>query len=164
MFKTRRRKIIAACLGVLAVAIAAGFWVSPTFDCGTRIPSGAQVVQVTATDTELHLDSSTVRAGDVYLVLNPSAQSVSFISELPPDFQTGGRDLLPLSDDQIASIRRIGSAQGTADNGFSVHECGNVVKVTVFAGNYVLLIDLNQGGGGAPIPALLLVAVLEVLP
>ncbi len=131
---------------------------------GTRIPPGGQAVQVTATDTELHLDPSTVRAGDVYLVVDEAMGGVTFISELPPDFQNGGRDHMPLSDEDIASIREIGSAEGTAEDAFSIGGYGNVFKVTVFPGNYALLFDLNEGDGQAPDPSLLLVAILEVRP
>lgn len=149
-------------MAVTVVALLAAVLVG----CGatTQIPPGAQVVHVTATDTELRLDPSTVRAGYVYLVLEPSAESVDFISRLPPDFQVGGRDLLPLSDDDIASIKKIGSAQGMVHGGLSVGGYGNVFKTgPLLEGKYAFLINLNQGGA-APLPSLLLVAVFEILP
>jgi hypothetical protein len=155
--------VIRGLVAVLLAGIVAGTFAGCELFCKTRVPADGQVVRISATATELRLDPSSVRAGDVYLELDPAEHGVSFISELPPDFQTGGRDLLPLSDEDIASIRQIGSAEGTAENAFSIGGCGNVFKVTVFPGNYALVIDRNVGAG-PPAPALLLVAVLQVLP
>lgn len=143
------------------VALLAGMLVG----CGatTRIPPGAQAVHVTATDTELRLDPSTVRAGDVYLVLESSAESVDFVSRVK-DMNDPNGPPLPLSDDDIASIKRIGSAQGTQVGVFSVGGYGSVFKIgPLLEGKYAFLIDGNQGGD-AWSPSLLLLAVLEVLP
>ena len=57
-------------LGVVATGCAGGL---------TPIPSGAQQVHIADTDTSLDLQPATVRAGDVYVVLDGPRQSVVLV-------------------------------------------------------------------------------------
>ena len=56
MFKTRRRKIIAACLGVLAVAVAAGWWVTRTWTVTGEIRDTAIVLSPDHAGTVVNLE------------------------------------------------------------------------------------------------------------
>ena len=62
------------------------------------IPSGAQQVQVTVTDSGVVLQPESVAAGDVYLVLDDG--SISFVERKAGAYGTSE----PLSEEQIAQI------------------------------------------------------------
>lgn len=153
--------------------------------CGrgqARIPAGAQEVHIVVIESGLRLDRATVRAGDVYVVLDTPRSSVGFVSR-----QRGNLDNGPLSDDDIARLAH-GDTQGFAVGGFDVQGCsdeqraedlgrmgycGNVFKNTLVPGKYAFtgpgwseqqtepLVAPTAGPPGS-LPGW--VAVLEVLP
>lgn len=144
--------------------------------CGrgqASIPDGAQEVHVVITESEVRLDPSTVRAGDVYLVLDaPLDASIGFVKQARTAAATPG----PLSDDDLARLAR-GDTQGTmieamraggcspeqdaADRG-QMGYCGNVRMVVLVEGKYAILGDAPQGDPTTGhLPPM---GVLEVLP
>jgi hypothetical protein len=112
------------------------------------IPSGAQQVHVTASESDVTLHPATVAAGDVYLVLG--GEAVSFVErKTGPDATPE-----PLSDEQLAEIRR-GNVQDTSTSGLEANNCdadqnaaaqgqlgpcGNVMLVTVRPGKYLVVV------------------------
>jgi hypothetical protein len=120
--------------------------------CGraTPIPAGAQVVHVVITATEVRLTPTTVRAGDVYLVLDePLNGSIMFAERQRSADERPG----PLSDDDLERIAH-GDTEGTAIGGLDaggcspeqdaedrgqMGPCGNVMKVVLVAGKYAVL-------------------------
>jgi hypothetical protein len=138
----------------------------------TPVPSGAQQVHVTSTDSELHLQPETVRAGDVYLVLDGPRQSVVLVSRKRTAEETPG----PMTDDDLERITH-GDTEGTSMEGFSVGcsadqraaarnlvgYCGNVYKLVLGAGKYAILLDSPDSDPPRLVPARSMV-VLEVTP
>ena len=139
----------------------------------TPIPAGAQVVHVMIEDSRVVIQPATVRAGDVYLVLDtPPDGSVSFVARQDTASATPG----PLNDEDLARVRggdtfhtasttlNAGSCdagQRAEDRG-KMGPCGNVMKVLVGPGAYALI-----GGGPDPNPTtgeVVSIAVLTVLP
>ena len=111
------------------------------------IPSGAQQVQITITDSGVELQPESVPAGDVYLVLDDGA--INFIERKAGAY--GSNE--PLTDQQIAQIRD-GDLQDTSMSGFEATNCdpeqraaargmtgpcGNVMLVQVRPGSYLLV-------------------------
>lgn len=155
--------------------------------CGraTPIPAGAQVVHLVITETEVRLTPRTVRAGDVYLVLDEPLQgSFMFAERQPSAEETPG----PLSDDDLERLAH-GDTEGTAIGGLDaggcsaeqdaedrgqMGPCGNVMKVVLVAGKYAVLgpgwreqmtessVDPTADPAGFVPPASM--AVLVVLP
>jgi hypothetical protein len=153
--------------------------------CGrdqARIPAGAQEVHIAVIESGLRLDPATVRAGDVYVVLDTPRSSVGFASRMRDNLQIG-----PLTDDDIVRLAH-GDTQGLALGGFDVQGCsdeqraedlgqmgycGNVFKNTLVPGKYAFtgpgwseqqtepLVPPTPGPPGS-LPAW--VAVLQVLP
>jgi hypothetical protein len=139
--------------------------------CGrgqTPVPAGAQQVHVAVTESEVRLNPATVRAGDVYVVLDTPGSSVGFAQRQRTAAETPG----PFSDAQLDSFSH-GDGQGTAISGFDDTSCsdaqraedrgmqgycGNVFKVVLAAGKYAFF--LHRADGVTPRS----VAVLEVLP
>jgi hypothetical protein len=82
MFKTRRRKIIAACLGVLAVAVAAGWWVTRTWTVTGEIRDTAIVLSPDHAGTVVNFELRNVgsEACDLIVVLTSLA-----VDALPVD-------------------------------------------------------------------------------
>ena len=131
------------------------------------IPAGAQVVHVTVTTASVTINPTTVRAGDVYVVLDGPELSVGFAMSVPNAGATPG----PLSDEDLNRLRR-GDLQGLGLSGFEVGcdaaqraedrgkigYCGNVRKQPVQPGKYAFYIGSPEGGG------IRSMAVLEVLP
>jgi hypothetical protein len=114
----------------------------------TPIPAGAQVIHIAVIESELRLDRATVRAGDVYLVLDTPRSSVGFASRMRGDLETG-----PLSDEDIARLAH-GDTQGLAIGGFDLFgcsneqraedlglmgPCGNAFKTVLVEGRYAVL-------------------------
>lgn len=139
----------------------------------TPIPEGAQVVHVVITTSEVRLDPPTVRAGEVYLVLDaPVSGSFAFVERKAAADATPG----PLSDDDLARLAR-GDTQGTSVGGLDaggcseeqnaedrgrMGPCGNVMKVSLVDGKYAIVGGSPEGDpatGRVP-PS----AVLQVLP
>ena len=143
--------------------------------CGlgqTPIPLGAQQVHVVVTDAEVQLTPATVRAGDVYVVLDTPGSSVSFVQRQRTATETPG----PLTDDDLDRLAH-GDTQGTAIGGFDdsgctaeqraegrgrMGPCGNAFKVVLTPGRYAFftgnLEDRSAGDYSGSI------AVLEVVP
>ena len=119
------------------------------------IPPGAQQVQVTATRARIALQPTSVAAGDVYLVLNLSAGATEL--EIVR-IGVGG-----LTDAQIAQLQQTGDA-GVAGGyeSLSASCCGNVVKETLVAGNYPILLP-GLAGSAAVVPPIA-TAILHVTP
>jgi hypothetical protein len=146
------------------------------------IPAGAQEVHIVVIESGLRLDPATVRAGDIYVVLDTPRSSVGFVSR-----KRGNLDNGPLSDDDIARLAH-GDTQGFAVEGFDLEGCsdeqraedlgqmgycGNVFKMVLVPGKYAFtgpgwseqqteaLVPPTPGPPGS-LPRW--VAVLEVLP
>ena len=154
---------------VTGTVLAAGALVA--CDTATRIPPGAQQVHVVGTGTEVRLDPPTVRAGDVYLVLEGSAL---FFQHSGAPGEAG-----PMSEDDVARLAQNGDLRFNTME-LSPGYAGNDYKFTLAAGKYAFLPVANEERPGAdaearsdlcfrdpaacaalpPLP----VAVLEVLP
>lgn len=148
-----------------------GLLVGVLVGCGrgqTPIPPGAQQVHVVVTESELRLDPATVRAGDIYVVLDTPRSSVGFVQRQRGPSETPG----PLSDDDLARLAH-GDTQGTAIGGFDLvgcsdsqraedrgkmGYCGNVFKVVLTQGKYAFF---TGNVDGVPPRS---IAVFEVLP
>lgn len=120
------------------------------------IPPGAQQVAVVTTTTAVTLSPAEVPAGDVYLILT---------------FPTGGPGELRLvrgaggglSDAQLSQLAQTGDAgEGTSGEALSASCCGNVVKETLAAGKYAIV--LPGPAGSAPVAPPLSTATLTVDP
>jgi hypothetical protein len=69
----------------------------------TPIPEGAQVVKVVITASDVRLDPTIVRPGEVYLVLEaPEEGSFAFVERKAAADATAG----PLSEDALARVMR----------------------------------------------------------
>jgi hypothetical protein len=138
--------------------------------CGsgsTPIPAGAQEVHVVITESEVRLDPATVRAGDVYLVLDaPADGSIVFVEQQLTATETPG----PLSDEALERLAG-GDTEGTAIGGIDAGgcdpaqnaaarghtgPCGNAMHLVLVEGKYAILGDAPELQ-----PQM---AVLEVLP
>lgn len=128
---------------VVLIGLLAGVLVG----CGrgqTSIPTDAPELHIVVTASEVRLDPATVRAGDLYVVLDTPGSSVGFVQRQRSAAETPG----PLSDEDLARLAD-GDLEGTAIGGFSdagcsaqqraedrgrIGPCGNVVKVVLTAG------------------------------
>ena len=134
------------------------------------IPSGAQQVNVTVTSSGVELHPDSVPPGDVYLVLDEGA--IQFIERKAGPYAAAE----PLTDEQIAQIGE-GNLQDTSSSGFEAGTCdpeqnaaargmtgpcGNVMKVTVQPGKYLIFAGAPEEPG-AP-SAVLTVPPVEQLP
>ena len=162
----RRAMASGTVLGLLGALLAA---------CGpgqTPIPPGAQQVHVVVMESEVVLTPTTIRAGDVYIVLDaPEDGSFLFVRQKSAAAATPG----PLSDDDLARLARR-DTQGTAIEGLDaggcapeqdaaarghIGPCGNVYLVRLVEGKYAILGETPEGGSPDVPPPM---AVLEVLP
>jgi hypothetical protein len=135
------------------------------------VPSGAQLVHVVVSDTEIRLSPATVRAGDVYLVLDTSPSSVFFVSRKRTAADSPG----PMGADDLARLARgdteatsmegfgNGCAQGRPENHLKIGRCGDTFKLVLGAGKYALMTDDPSGDPSGFVPPRAM-AVLEVLP
>ena len=129
------------------------------------IPSGAQQVHITVTESGVELQPNSVPAGDVYLVLDDGA--ISFIERKAGAYATTE----PLTDEQIAQIGD-GNLQDTSASGLEANNCdpqqnasargmtgpcGNVMKVTLQPGKYLIVAGAPEEPGSPS-------AVLEASP
>lgn len=161
-FSIRRTGRLAVLIALLAIATA-GCWRGQA-----TIPPGGRQVHVSVTGANVRLEPATVRAGDVYVVLDSPGSSVGFASRQTSAEATPG----PLRDDDLARLG-LGDAQWTAISGFDnvgcsadqraedgglMGHCGNVFKETLTPGKYAFFIGGLEGGGTHSI------AVLEVVP
>ena len=126
------------------------------------VPPGAQVVHVVVNGDSLRLEPSTVRAGDVYLVIdNPGTRVTLVERQSTPDESPG-----PLSDAELDRVAH-GDLFHTSntcciENG----RYGNVGKLAAAAGAYVFVTDdptaLAEKSGGVIPPES--IGVLRVEP
>lgn len=161
------RNSAVALVGLLAVVLVGCSRATP-------IPAGAQQVHVVITGSEVRLDPATVRAGEVYLVLDaPLEGSIVFVQRKRTAAESPG----PLSDDDLARLAQ-GDTQGTEIGGMDaggcsaaqnaedrgqMGPCGNVMKVVLREGKYAIVggaPEVDPTTGLPPPP----MAVLEVLP
>jgi hypothetical protein len=159
-----QRSILWLTLGVLVLV-----------GCGRgqeAVPAGAQLVSVNATESEVRLDPPTVRAGEVYVVLETPGSSVGFVQRKSTAEEKPG----PLTDEDLARLAH-GDTEGTAISGFEdigcspeqraedrgrMGPCGNVFKLVLVAGKYAFFAgDLDGAPTGDHSGS---IAVLEVLP
>jgi hypothetical protein len=156
---------------ILTLALVAGV----STGCGsglTPVPSGAQQVHVADTDSSLDLQPATVRAGDVFVVLDGPRQNVVFVARKNTADATPG----PMSDDDLDRLRH-SDTEGTSTEGLSVAcstnqraaargqvgYCGNVYKYTLAPGKYAfLLAPPDDSSPGLISPQTM--AILEVTP
>jgi hypothetical protein len=134
---------------ILLIAIVVG--------CATKtaIPSGAQTVNVVGTENAVRLDPTTVRAGDLYLVLDVPQRGVELV------YRGGSNAREPLTADDLAHLSQDVDAEGLALESLSASCCGNVFKVSLPPGRYAFILRDPASGVGRP-PASF--AVLEVSP
>jgi hypothetical protein len=155
-FRVPRLSAAAMAATLLALAACTG---------NAPIPSGAQHVQVSVTDSAVELQPDSVAAGDVYLVLDHG--SISFVERKAGAYGTSE----PLTDEQIAQVGD-GNLQDTSISGLEANNCdpeqnaaargmtgpcGNVMLVTVQPGRYLILAGAPEQGGAPS-------AVLTVTP
>jgi hypothetical protein len=102
--------------------------------CATRtvIPDGAQRVHLESTPDVVHLEPSTVQAGDIYFVIDGSGALVVEKSDAP-----GARR--GFTDDELAAFIRTGDVFHTAIQDVTAGYAGNVFKLTLGPGRYAFL-------------------------
>jgi hypothetical protein len=139
----------------------------------TAIPEGAQVVHVVMTDDEVTLQPAVVRSGDVYLVVDePPDGSLTFVARQDSEAATPGPlgsaelDRLRSGDTFHTSATGIDAGgcspeQDAAGRGMLGH-CGNVLKLTLAAGDYAIVGGSPEADPATGRPAPL--AVLTVSP
>jgi hypothetical protein len=131
------------------------------------IPAGAQQVHVVITESSVRLAPSTVRAGDVYLVLDAPPDGSLFF------FSRGGSPVLsPLTQSDLDRLAG-GNTQGTEMTGLDaggcspaqnaedrgrLGPCGNVLKVVLEPGRYAVTAEPLEGVGTNSTPLALLEA------
>ena len=127
-------------LCALAVLIAS---VTPGCDVHTpmAVPAGAQQVRVMVSESEVRLSPTTVRAGDVYLVLDGPGQGFSFVTLGGGPFDDAAIARLGDGDLQDTAIEAFqvtcGPNEWSEDHGWE--GCGNVFRVFVSEGQYAIL-------------------------
>lgn len=136
----------------------------------TAVPAGAQVVHVIATEQSITLAPNSVRAGDVYLVLDEPTRSIQFVQSMTSAEATPG----PLDDESLDRLRH-GDTFHTAVSGLDaggcspaqdaenrgrMGPCGNVMQVVLSPGSYAVVTGALEVGGATP-PR---IAVLTVVP
>ncbi len=156
------------------VAVAA-FLAGALVGCGrgqTAVPAGAQLVHVVVDGQKVRLDPATVRAGDVYVVLDTPGSGVGFAQRKRSAAETPG----PLTDQDIDRLAH-GDTEGTAIRGFDdigcspeqraedrgrMGPCGNVFHEVLNPGIYVFFTGNLDGGPPGDYSGS--IAVLQVLP
>lgn len=136
------------------------------------VPAGAQLLHVVVDGQKVRLDPATVRAGDVYVVLDTPGSGVGFAERKRSATETPG----PLTDQDIDRLAH-GDTQGTAIGGFDdigcspeqraedrgrMGPCGNVFHVVLTPGKYVFF--TGNLDGGPPGDHSGRIAVLHVMP
>jgi hypothetical protein len=147
----------AVVLPILVAGLVAG--------CGHHpitVPPGAQDVHVMVNGDMVDLQPATVRAGDVYLVIDNPGTSVSLVErKATPDESPG-----PLSDVELDRVAHGDIFHTQITCCFENGRFGNVGKLVVAPGNYVFVTGdptalAEKSGGVIPQQSL---AVLRVLP
>ena len=98
----------------------------------TVIPPGAQQVRLVGSHAEVRLDPSAVRAGDVYFVVE--GLGALFIQKSGAPGEEG-----PFTDAELAHFAQTGDLFHTSIQDLTVGYAGNVRKLTLSAGKYVLV-------------------------
>jgi hypothetical protein len=83
-----------------------------------KVPPDAQVARIRVTSGTISLVPDAVRAGVVYVVLEPPTDSVQFLQSAPE----AGAEPGPLTADDVARLAR-GDTEGTAMSGFDLLGC-----------------------------------------
>ena len=161
----RRSALVSLLVLVTAILVGCGPSQAP-------IPPGAQELHVVVTGEELRLEPTTVRAGDVYVVLDTPGSSVGFAQRRRTATETHG----PLSEDDLDRLAR-GDTQGTSIGGFDdtgcsaaqraesrgrMGPCGNVFRIVLSEGKYAFFTGNLDGGPSGDYSGS--IAVLEVVP
>jgi hypothetical protein len=150
-----------------SVALVAALLIAACQPPPVVIPPDAQVVHVSMTDDSVRIEPESVRAGDVYFVMEGPGTGFSLVSRLPsPDAEPTG--MTPAQIDAVAG----GDFQSTRMEGYAItcapdawteerhwDGCGENVKTTLTPGLYAIL-----GPQGEPISGASVMAVLEVEP
>ena len=152
-----------------------GFLIGALVGCGrgqTPIPAGAQEVHVTVSGARVDLEPSTVRAGDIFVVLDTPGSGVGIAQRQRTASETPG----PLTDADIARLAH-GDTQGTSIGGFDesgcspeqraedrgrMGPCGNVFQIVLSPGKYAFFTGNLDGVPAGDYSAS--IAVLEVVP
>lgn len=167
----RRRRRLGR-LAALAVALAGTMVVAsvgalalPTLPPTALMPADAQRVRVVVTGGALTLTPATVTSGQVYLLIDASAASVSFIGRSYATQEEidahQGHEPGPLTDAEVDAIARGDVYLTSAFAGL-----GDVMRLDLLPGKYVVVTDdptllASQGGGRVPAGTL---AVLTMVP
>ncbi len=122
--------------GLVLTGLLAGLVVGCSLS-GVRVPPGGQQVHVVGTGTGVRLDPPTVRAGDVYLVIDGSA--LFFQAMEGPDQSPG-----PMTEDGLTRLAQSGDMFHTASTELYPGYAGNVYRYTLTAGSYAFLPVLNE--------------------
>jgi hypothetical protein len=122
---SRRRRVARIGAIVLTAAFAA-------CEAPTVIPPGAQQVRLESTPELVRLEPSTVRAGDIYLVIDGPGALVVEKSDAPG--ATRG-----FTDDELAAFIRTGDVFHTSLQDVTAGHAGNVFKLTLGPGRYAFL-------------------------
>jgi hypothetical protein len=155
-----RRPLIGATIAaVVLAAFVAGAGLTACGSSGA-IPADAQVVHVTVTQSEVRLDPASVRAGDVYLVLEGPIPAAAIVGRERDDATAAGMAFTPgpLNDADLARLEQ-GDWQFTYSAAMEVScnpeqqeamrgrqgQCGNVFKIDVVPGSYAIV---HGGCGG----------------
>ncbi len=104
----------------------------------TAIPAGAQEVHATVVGKQVHLAPTTVRAGDVYLVIDTPGADVLLVQSQTSESGTPGG----LSDADLARLAHHDTQFMRMTSGFANGEPHGIVsKLVLTAGNYAFLTD-----------------------
>jgi hypothetical protein len=152
-----RWRLVALCLPLLVAGVLAG--------CSgpITVPPGGQEVHAIVSGDTVRLQPATVRAGEVYLVLDIPGTNVVLVQTMAEAEGSPG----PLSDDALDRVARGDTFHTMITGGFANGEpYGNVSRLVLPAGRYAFLADdpttLAARSGGVIPPGSL--AVLQVLP
>ena len=143
---------------LLLTTMLAGCWPSPI-----TVPAGGQEVHVVVEGDKVHLEPTTVRSGDVYLILDNPGTNVVLVQRKTAPEETPG----PLTDEELDRIAHGDSFHTSQTSGFANGEpYGNVSKLVLSPGKHAFLADapelLAERSGGVIPPESM--AVLQVLP
>jgi len=132
----------------MVLVLVMGLLLSGTVRARTEVPTASQRVEVELSTTAVQLSPDTVHAGDVYVVLLTPRSSITITEE-------------ELVETDVPTLRHFDlfgctDAQRADDRGLQGY-CGNVFKVNLTAGTYVV-ISTDVGGPGQAFGR------LEVLP
>lgn len=127
----------------------------------TAIPAGAQEVHVTVNGRQIHLAPATVRAGDVYLVMDTRGAEVLLVQRQTTESGTPGG----LSDADLTRLTHGDTEFTSITGGFANEEpYGFVTKLVLIAGNYAFLTDAPEALASGEVMPAEDIAILAVTP